>query len=131
MTRLPQNVFAKCFLVLLLMQQGFASVAMAAAERQQRAGGNDIAAMAHDCEGMSVQDTDHSTSHAVTVETMQHEHQECIEAGCDNCIGCVTCAIGYSSSDAMYMSGQPIVTPAYIAAPMPEPDRLYRPPINN
>lgn len=132
MTRLPENVFARCFLLLLLMQQATASVAMAAAKIQLSAGDPDIATMAHDCASMGMQSEGHVGSHTAGLDNgPQHEHQDCIDAGCDDCVGCVVCAIGYRNAINLFVSGQPIVAPVSVVASIPEPDLLYRPPISD
>jgi hypothetical protein len=135
--RLPENAFAKWLLLLFLVQQGVASVAMAASEMQHRAARSDVAAMEHHCERMGMQHDVYSGTQVLTEESLQgqdqadHEHQDCIAAGCDDCVGCVACVIGYRNSIALYLNSLPVVSPIYIAVPIPEPDLLYRPPISN
>ena len=130
MIPLSKNAIAKVILVLFLMQQGIVTVAMAASQMQQPDGAA-VATLGHDCASMSVQDDGHSGGHAAATESSQHEHQDCIDSGCDDCVGCVACAVGYRNSFNIFVSGRPVVAPVYIATSIPEPDLLYRPPIVN
>ena len=130
MIRISKNTVAQVLLVLFLMQQGIATVAIAASQMQQPDGAA-VATLGHDCESMSVQDDVHSGGHAAATESSQHDHQDCIDSGCDDCVGCVACAVGYRNSFNIIVSGRPVGAPVYIAMAIPEPDLLYRPPIVN
>lgn len=118
-------------MLFLLAQQGMGSLALAAAEIFPTTGTTDVAAMAHDCASMAGQVESHSGTHAAASESTQHDHQDCIDAGCDDCVGCVACAVGYRNSLELYTSGRPVVITLTAAAPLPAPERLYRPPISS
>ena len=129
MIRPPYNAFVKCFMLWLLVQQGLGSFALAAAGVFQHADGIEVAAMAHECASMMTSAEDRSESNTGVPESAQHDHQDCIDTGCDECVGCVACATGYRYSFDLYISGKPVVLAAALAAPLPAPDLLYRPPI--
>ena len=129
MTRLSNNTFAKCLLLLLLVQQGVGSLALAATGISQYAEGLDATPHVHDCASMNGQTEDHTLLHGGAPECSQHDHQDCIDAGCDHCVGCVACAVGFHSSFYLYMNGRPVISAVSGAAPLPEPELLYRPPI--
>jgi len=133
--RLSKNAIAQVFLLLFLMQQGIVTLAMAAPQMRQ-ADGSAVATMAHDCEGMNsqdwnLQDDGHSGVLAAAPESSQQDHQDCNDSGCDDCLGCVACATGSRKPFNIFMISRPVVAPVYIAAAIPEPDLLYRPPIAN
>jgi len=128
--RLSKSIVAQVFLLLFLMQQGFATVAMAQSQMQQT-DRSAVAALGHECATMGVQDDGHSGGHPAAAESSQHDHQDCIDSGCDDCVGCVACAVGYRNSFNIFVSGRPVAGAVYIATSIPEPDLLYRPPIVN
>ena len=128
--RLSKNAIAQAFLLLFLTQQGIVTLAMAASQ-MQRADGSAVATMAHDCEGMNVQDDGHSGVVAGAPESSQQDHQDCNDSGCDDCLGCVACAAGSRKSFNIFIISRPVVAPVYIAAAIPESDPPYRPPIAN
>jgi hypothetical protein len=128
--RLSKNAIAQVFLLVFLMQQGIVTLAMAASQMQQ-VDGSAVAKMGHDCEGMGAHDDGHSGALAVTPESSQQDHQDCNDSGCDDCLGCVACAAGNLKPFNIFIISRPVVAPVYIAAAIPEPDPLYRPPITN
>jgi hypothetical protein len=129
MKPLFKNAFAKWFLLLLLAQQGLGSLALAAAGAMQDEHNRDAAAMAHECADMLMLDLDSPESSAVTRQSSEHDHQDCADMGCDNCVGCAVCAVNYRHSPSLDIRALPMVAAVTVAIPSSHAERLYRPPI--
>jgi len=125
-TKSPGNAFTKCFLLLLLLQQGMVSLVMAAPVAHSLDGSPDVVMATHDCQGMG----EGSDVQSGAKEDMQsQEHQDCIESGCDSCVGCVAGFAGSRPSGPLYLGNQPLIRHTFIAASARTADLLYRPPI--
>ena len=112
---------ARLLLLLLLAQHAVTGVAMSGAEM---AGMTDVAA--HDCGGMDMVGMNHANS-----EQMEHDHQECVDSGCVDCVGSVAGAV----SSNLYIETSPHAAvnwqwPARMQVTA-ESETLYRPPIQS
>lgn len=61
-------------------------------------------------------------------DNQQHEQADCIDAGCNDCVGCSVCLPLAFGADAVGPE-QPIVLLSHKQIADPGPDFLYRPPI--
>ena len=87
-------------------------------------GMTDVAA--HDCSGMDMVGMNHANS-----EQMEHDHQECVDSGCVDCVGSVAGAV----SSNLYIETSPHAAvnwqwPARMQVTA-ESETLYRPPIQS
>jgi len=117
---------ARLLLLLLLAQHAVVSVAMSGASDMHAANAITADMAEHGCGGNNEVAMGHPDG-----GSMQHDHQQCADSGCADCVGSVAVAIVCSVA---------IVAPAHAAenwqwsARMPvtaQPEILYRPPIEN
>lgn len=124
-----RNNLARFFLLLLLLQHGLMSLAMAT---PLAVASGDGAAMTHSCATM-----DHAyksgdsrdSAHAGAQGMQQHDHNDCIQAGCDDCVACVACMTAYRNPVSIYTTRQAAAQFIALWIPNVLPDLLYRPPI--
>ena len=81
---------------------------------------------AHDCGGMDMVGMNHANG-----EQMEHDHQECIDSGCADCVGSVAAAV----SSNLFIATSPHSAanwqwPARMQVTA-ESETLYRPPIQS
>ena len=123
-------ICAKIFMMFLLLQQGATSFAMATSDTGSGARATDIVLAEHDCQSMSGKSVDDPAFHvAKNSNLQQHDSQDCIESGCDDCIGYFAGFTHYRNPVPLYVSSRPVVVHTFIAAALRAPDLLYRPPI--
>jgi hypothetical protein len=113
--------------MLLLLQHGLASATLITGNVMQSADESTAAAV-HECAGMDMQ-FDTSTTNDLQHSKIQHE--ECIEAGCGNCVGCATFTSSYRSPVLSFVTSRAAALPVYLSPPVLAPDLLYRPPIHH
>ena len=116
---------ARLLLLLLLAQHAVTGVAMSAGD-MHAVTADMIDVAAHDCGGMDMVGMNHVNS-----EQMEHDHQECVDSGCADCVGSVAAAV--SSNLFIATSPHSAVNwqwPARMQVTA-ESETLYRPPIQS
>jgi hypothetical protein len=121
--RTQKTGFSQWLFVLLIMQHALAAVAVAASGPEHHQGVKAAAAEASvHCEAMR-------SEQAGSSEMLQQGHQDCIESGCDNCVGCVACLPLAINSFPLPPGQQTLILSIELFS-APQPDSLYRPPID-
>jgi hypothetical protein len=118
--------FAKFMLLVLLIQNGLAAAAFASpaafAEQMQ-------AGTAHECASVAEADAGSHQLPPNAHHMLESEHEECVSAGCLDCVGSSPCVLSATMPEPHTMSASRV----HWAAPhdpVPDSDHLYRPPIS-
>jgi hypothetical protein len=112
---------SKWLLVLLVLQHALAAAAVAAPDSERHSGAT--AEVSGHCESMPSEQSGEQ-------DVRLNDHQDCVESGCDECVGCAAC-LPLAEGVSLEVSGQTGLFSKLLFFPEPYTDFLYRPPIHS
>jgi hypothetical protein len=112
----------RALLVLLFVQHGLVATSFAA---PFSLGGPATEVAGHGCASMAAGEMGMTMSH----DMQQHDHEECVDSGCGDCVGSVVCAPVSSTINASCGGSQEPLPGVAVAASVPQSESPYRPPI--
>jgi len=127
---------AKCLLAVLIIQHGVFAMAGVSTHATVQADNGTLGTMQmeHDCAGMMQQSAATDAGEAMLQDGHQHasEHgpKDCVDSGCDDCMGCAACVAGQvvSQSSTRLKQQQDLVKTVFVL--LARQESLYRPPIS-